>query len=161
VRVHGRVTCDELPLQAGSVGDEEFKADVPVDPDKLYHRTEPRSYNQPHGTATVANRKVFYLAYRGGEITTVKAGCVVKCTGDSTITVDVLKNGTTILSTPIVLDSSNTNFVSVAGVLDSNPDPHEYVEDSVFEVAVTVSAGSGTLGQGLFVHMNGSEHPYD
>lgn len=82
-------------------------------------------------------------------MTAVRAGVSVACIGDSTITVDVRKNGTSILSSTIVLDNSNTAFAEESGSISTS----SYAAGDDLEVVVTVSAGTGTLGQGLHVDL--------
>ena len=89
------------------------------------------------------NRREFVLTL----LAAAKVGAIVACIGDSTITVNLYKNGSTVLSAPVVLDNSNTAFAIEAGAISSA----SYSADDVFEVVVSVSAGTGTLGQGLFV----------
>jgi hypothetical protein len=50
-------------------------------------------------------------------VVSVKAGSIAKATSSTTMAIDVLKNGTTILAAPISLSTSNTNRVSVAGTV--------------------------------------------
>jgi len=69
------------------------------------------------------------------------------CTGNATVTVDVKKNGTTILSSTISLSSSQSNRDEVAGTLSVT----SMVAADILEVVVTVDVGTGALGTGLFV----------
>jgi hypothetical protein len=86
-----------------------------------------------------------------GTINSVKAGSIVAATGDSTVTIDVRKNGTTVLSGTIALDSANTARVVEAGTVDGAQD--DVVADDWIEVVISVSAGTGTLPTGLFVQV--------
>jgi len=47
------------------------------------------------------------------------------------------------------VDSGDAAFAKVAGTVTDD----DYVAGDVFETVVTVSAGSGTLGQGVFVDL--------
>ena len=84
------------------------------------------------------------------EIQSVRAGVVVAAVGDSTVTIDLYKNGASILSAPIVLDNTNTAYTEETGTLSSD----DLVQGDCLEVVVTVSAGTGTLPQGLYVEVD-------
>lgn len=101
-------------------------------------------------TAAAETRWV-YRCYpvNGAKVTSFYAGLLVKCTGDSTVTIDLKKNGTSILTTPLVLTSSGTNEIAVQATLATAPTP-SLVTDDGLTIVVTVSAGTGTLGTGLF-----------
>lgn len=157
--VAGTVKADAVKVLTSTLGDTQFDAAVPLTTDKQFHRIQ-KLYKQRHGTVVVPKRRTLYKSRWGGELFSVFAGTVVKCTGSDTITVDVLYNNVSVLTTPIVLDSANTNFVPEAGVLTSNPDPFEYERGKIFEVVVTTSGG-GSVGQGLFVGIRATENPYD
>ncbi len=136
----------EVTLPASCVGDTEFDATDPLTATQQEHRHTGR-LSQVHGSAATAERRVVHVARGDGTVEAVRAGVVVACVGDSTITVDVKKNGTSILSATIGLDSGDAAYAKVDGTVSTAA----YVAGDVFEVVVTVAAGTGTLGQGLFV----------
>ena len=148
VLVRGNLRAGSMALGANAVGDTEFKAADPLAADKQEHQHVAR-YTQPSGTAAVAATEVAHHAHGAGELVAVYVGSVVKATGDSTATVDVKKNGTTVLSGTVVLDNANSNYVAEAGAVASPT----YAAGDVFTVVVTVSAGTGTLPQGLYVSL--------
>lgn len=133
-------------LPASSIGDSQVNPASPITSAKLLHR-HAVTEAQAHGSASAARRTVVRVAHGDGEVVAVRAGVSVACIGDSTITVDVKKNGTTILSGTIQVDSGDAAFAKVAGTITDA----DYVAGDVFETVVTVAAGTGTLGQGLFV----------
>ena len=98
------------------------------------------------GTAAAATCWI-YTARGAVTIKAVKAGLISVCTGNATVTVDVKKNGTTILSSTISLSSSQSNRDEVAGTLSVT----SMVAADILEVVVTVDVGTGALGTGLFV----------
>lgn len=145
----GTVTFQAAPsVPASSFGDDEFDAGDPLTAEKQIHRYV-RSLAQAHGTDATAERRIVHRAHAAGSVVAVRCGVSVAATGDSTATVDVKKNGTTILSAPVVLDSGNAAFAVEEGTV-SVP---TYVADACLEVVVTVSAGTGTLPQGLSVEV--------
>ena len=78
------------------------------------------------------------------------ADCRVACVGAATITIQVKKNGTNILSASLVIDNANAAFAfeSAAGFTST-----ALVANDVLEVDITAAAGGGTLGQGLFCEL--------
>jgi hypothetical protein len=63
------------------------------------------------------------------------------------VTVDLRKNGTTILTSVITISVAQAAYARVAGAIASAA----YIAGDVFELVVTATAGGGTLPQGLFV----------
>lgn len=143
--VRGLLRAANMVVPPGSVGDTGFNSGDPLTALKQQHQYPVRLV-QVHGTAAVAERRAVHLAYAAGTIVAFTAGVTVACIGDSTITVDLRKNGTTVMSAPIVLDNTNTANASESGAVSVT----SYAAGDVLEVVVTVSAGTGTLGQGLF-----------
>ena len=81
-----------------------------------------------------------------GTVVAFEVGSVTACTGDSTITVDLHKNGASILTGVITLDSANTAYIVEAGTLSSAT----LADGDVLEVVVNATVGTGTLGNGVF-----------
>lgn len=131
-------------LPAASIGDSEVDATRPLDVNKTKHLL--RITDSQSGTAT-AQTKAIHVCGSAATVLRVAAGCVTACSGDATISVDVRCNGTSILTTPIVLDSSVAAYTLVEGTLGTT----SVVADSVLTVVVTVAQGTGTLGTGLFI----------
>lgn len=87
-------------------------------------------------TATLIN---FRAKLTGGSI----------CTSDATVTVDLYKNGSTILSAAISIGASDTtDWKDVTGFTSTST-----VADDYYDAVITVSAGSGALGDGLRVEL--------
>lgn len=63
------------------------------------------------------------------------------------MTVDLKKNGTSVLTSTVTIDHTVAAYTQVAASIATNT----YVAGDVFEVVVTATAGGGTLPQGLFV----------
>lgn len=134
-----------VTLPQSCVGDAQFSSVAPLTADKQQHQY-PQRHTQAHGTAAAAERRVVHVAKSAGQVADFLAGVVVACVGDSTISVDLRKNGTTVLSAAVGLSSANAAFAKVTGTISVA----NYAPGDVFEVVVTVSAGTGALGQGLF-----------
>lgn len=117
---------------------------------KMEHR-EVKHYTQPHGSAASTERKPIHTVKGAtGTIVSFRAGVVVACVGAATISIQLKKNGTNILTAALVLDNTNAAFTfeSAAGFTST-----ALVANDVLEVDVTSAAGGGTLGQGLFCEL--------
>lgn len=143
--VRGTLRCTAAGLPAASVGDSQFSASDPLTAAKQEHQHE-RTLAQVHGSASVSERRVLHVARGAGTITSFRAGLIVANVGAATVTVDLRKNGTTVLSSVITLNSSTATYAKVDGTISSA----SFVAGDVFEVVITSTAGGGTLGQGVF-----------
>lgn len=149
--VRGRVVPQQISLPADCVQTGQVPTGANLSQSKLQHRhTVSRSQN---GTAAAETRSL-YRAVLPGTVLNVIVGSIAAAIGDSTVTVDIKKNGTTILSSPVTLNSSNTARVGVAATLSGTP---ALVAGDWLETVVTVSAGTGTLPTGLFIQVQVSE----
>ncbi len=128
----------------------------PIAASKLEMRRH-ETVTQVHGTAAATERRVI-ATVRGttGTIVAFRAGCVVANVGAATVTVDLKKNGTTVLTSVITLDSANAAYAieDAAGFTST-----ALVANDVLEVVIVATAGGGTLGQGLFIHLTYDETP--
>lgn len=132
-------------VPAGSWGDTQMGTANPVDPTKLKHQYAP-AYGQPHGIAAVTERRVIHVARSAGTVQAAEAGHVVAGVTGATLTVDLKKNGTTVLSAVISLVVDAAAYTRVTGSISSAA----YVAGDVFELVITATAGGGTLPQGVF-----------
>lgn len=146
VHVDGNFSANTMSVPNASVGDDGIDPGNPLNVDKTLHQY-PRLLTQPHGADSVDERRVIHQAYGTGLVAGVQATVVVPATGNSTLTVDVLKNGVSILSGTLTIDNGNDAYeVETIGLSDPN-----YVGEDVFEVVVTNTYGTGTPPQGLAV----------
>ena len=132
-----------------SFGNAQIGTTNPIEVTKLKHQYV-KGWGQAHGTASTDERRVIHVARAAGTVAAVEAGVVVAAAGDSTVTVDVRKNGTTILSAPISLDNGDAAFAEVAGVVSVA----DYVAGDVFEVVIDATVGTGTLPQGVYASVS-------
>ena len=86
------------------------------------------------------------MAKSAGVVDSFRAGSIAAAVGDSTVSVELKKNGTSVLAAAIALDNANTAYVPEAGSVNTPA----YVAGDVFTVQVSISAGTGTLPQGVF-----------
>jgi len=146
VYITGNLGCLTLTPSAGCVVDNSVVAAANLAATKLEHQYE-KDYAQDSNVVSAAEKKVIHYTYGAtGSIIAFKAGSITKCTGDSTITVDLLKGGVSVLAAPIVLDSANVAMVAEAGTISSAA----LVDGDCLEVSVTVGGTAGTRGYGVF-----------
>lgn len=136
----------------GAVGDAEIEAFAGVAQTKLEHQHR-SGLGQPNTTATSETRVVATIYGTSGTLLSFKAGSIAPCSGAATITVDLKKNGASVLSAVITLDSANTARVAESGSFSSTT----LAAGDVLEVVVTATAGGGTLGTGLFAEVRWAE----
>lgn len=151
--VNGAIYASRYVFPTGAVTNAAIVAAAAIDATKSQQQYQP-CFGQ-NGTA-VAERKVIHLV-QGATATIVsfKCGVRVACSGNATITVDLLKNGVSVLSAAEVLDLNDAAFAITTPVVSTTGG----VVTNVYEVNVTVNAGTGTLGQGLFAQMTIREDP--
>jgi hypothetical protein len=141
----GAHTFYQAPIvPASSFGDDDIDASDPLGCTKVDHQYIAQMA-QAHGTAATAERRVVHIARAAGTFVSVQVCPVVAATGDSTATVDVKKNGTTILSGTVTIDNGDVAYSKTSAALSVT----SYVAGDVIEVVQTVSAGTGTLPQGM------------
>ena len=90
-----------------------------------------------------------FVARRTGTINEVVAGSIAKAVGDSTVTIDIKKNGTTILNAVVTLDNANTARVVEVGSINSGA----FVAGDWIEAVITATVGTGTLPYGVFCQL--------
>lgn len=145
--VRGTLRADDFNPPNGTINNGHI-ASGQIDANKLQQQIA-ALYTQDHGTAVASKRSVIHVAHGDGTLIQFSAGTVVANVGAATITVDLRKNGTTVLSGTADLDNTVAAFDSELGTFASTT----YNASDVFEVVVTATAGGGTLGQGLFVKL--------
>lgn len=133
-----------VTLPSETVTNANIRTAAGISADKLEHQFSP--VLSQSGTA-VGETKVVHVV--NGETATVldfSAGMIAHCTGDATVTLDLKKNGVSILTGTVGLSSAQSNYQTVAATIASAG----LVAGDVLSVVVTVNAGTGSLGTGLF-----------
>ena len=146
----GAVTLLNAKLNDGSVSNQHVAASAGIAADKLQQQHRQVFAQKSDATAAAEERIVHVIHGASGTIKTFKAGCVEANMVDATITVDLHKNGSTVLTAPIILDNGDAAYDLVEGTIDDD----SVVVDDVLEVTVTVDAGVGTLGKGVFAYVD-------
>jgi hypothetical protein len=125
-----------------------------VDSDKL-EAQRTLGWAQPNTAATSETRTLHVVYGLTGQVAAFQAGSIAACIGAATVTIDLKKNGVSILSAPITLNSSNTARVAVAGTVTTAA----LAENDWLEVVITATAGGGTLATGVFCQAVLAEDP--
>lgn len=147
----GEVSFRTVNFPAGSLTNAGVASAAAIAAGKLEHQY--RATFGQSGAAANATQVIYECRGATGTIKSFRAGAIVKAVGDSTVSVDLKKNGTTVLSAPISLASTDTNRVSKAGTLSVTT----LVQGDVLEVVVTTAVGTGTLPSGLFAPLTVNE----
>lgn len=149
VLVQGRLVPKYLTMPADAISlDDQFESGKNFAADKFEQRFFP-SWAQPNSASTTETRTLF-VARRAGVINEVVAGSIAIAIGDSTVTVDVLLNGVSILSAAITLDNANVARTPESGVI---PGSGVIAADDWVEVVIVATIGTGTLPTGVFVQL--------
>jgi hypothetical protein len=144
-----------MSISSGAVANVQVASGANIDAAKLNHAHR-CVYAQGSGTSATSATQVFHVVIgTAGTVQAVKAGAVVAAVGTDTCTIDVKKNGTSILSATISLTSSQTARQLVSGTVTTS----SAVAGDVYEVVVTPTHSTGTLAQGIFVAMDFFENP--
>lgn len=141
-----------LSLPTGSVGNTQIAALAGIDASKVIHFIS-KCLSQGSTATASAQSGVIHVAKGAGTIQAFRAGSVVANIGAAACTVDLKKNGSSILSSTIALNSSISAYATVAGTISHTT----YVAGDVFEWVVTATAGGGTLALGLFAQLESFE----
>jgi hypothetical protein len=113
-----------------------------------------KGLGQPNTTITSAQQAIF-IASASGTVRFIKALSIAACSGAATVTIDLYKNGSSILSSVITLNSSSIARTAQTTTIATTT----FAAGDEFEVVVTATAGGGTLGTGLFVEVEFDENP--
>lgn len=146
LHVTGTISGGTTSLSSGAVLNASVAANAGIDADKLEHRFQ-KVVAQESGTTSATEDRVVHVVHgTTGTVVAFEAGSVTACAGAATITVDLHKNGTTILSAPITLNSSSTAYIVQTATISSA----SLADGDVLEVVIVATAGGGTLGNGVF-----------
>lgn len=151
--IHFRsATFTTITLPGSTVGNSQILAGAGIEAEKLEHHHS-ITENQPNSAATTETRVIHSVYGATGDVLAFEAGSIVAATGNATVTLDLKKNGTTILTGVVTLDSGNTAYIVEAGSIDTAP----VVDGDVLEVVIVATIGTGALPTGLFYNLRLNE----
>lgn len=159
--VNGTFGCKTLNAPAGSIANlaVALNAAEPIDAGKLEHRHR-HVYAQESATTVVDETRVAHVvgaaaAVVGSVLVRFEAGMIVAALGDAICEFDLLKNGVSVLTAPIELNSTHAARETV----DATFSDDEATLDDVYEVSINGTIGTGTLGKGAFWVLEVEELP--
>jgi hypothetical protein len=146
--IAGNLSAQSMTIPDLVIGNSQIAAGAAIDPLKLRHQHR-HTYAQPN-TAATSETKVLHVVYGvTGSVVRFEAGSIVKAVGNSTVTVDLKKNGTTVLSAPITLDNTSAN----RGVQSATISVPALADNDVLEVTTVATIGTGTLPTGVYASL--------
>jgi hypothetical protein len=148
--VLGRLLAGSMTLATNSVYDATVVAAANIAASKLEHQYQPVIPISNHATGAAVMRLPAYNV-RGatGTITRFAISASVPAAAAGSATVDLLKNGTSVLSAPIVLDDTVAANVDVVATIST---PGLVVGDRL-DVSVTAIAGTPPKGVGAWLQI--------
>jgi hypothetical protein len=150
--VNGNLAAQTVTLPASAVTNASVVALAGISASKLQHQHR-QVYSQPNTTATAVTQVIHHVVGATGTVQAFSAGSIAIAVGAATVTVDLKKNGSTMLTGVITLDSANTAYVAEAGTLAGT----SVVAGDVLTIVTTATAGGGTIATGLFVSVTINE----
>jgi hypothetical protein len=130
------------------IKDAHVAADAGLQTNKMEHKHR-KSYSQPLSAAASETKTLHVVIGTTGTVKAFKAGSITVCAGNATVTLDLKKNGTSILSAVITLNNANTARIAVAGTISSTT----LAAGDWLEVVITATIGTGTLATGVFCEL--------
>lgn len=127
-------------LPNSSITNAMVSSSAAIDATKMEHQF-PLRYSQPSDVTAFSHTEVVHAVDgTSGTIVNVDAGSVAICGGDASVTVDVLKDGVSILSGAIELDSNNEAYTPETGTINTST----LADSDVLEVKVTALGPDAT-----------------
>lgn len=140
--VTGTLTSGSMNVPASSVGNTEIEAQANIAASKVEHQHNLNVAVFDHATDVAAKRIGIFRAESNCTIDKFAVYVTVAAGATTTVTVDLLKNGTTILSSAIDITNAHTAYQIVEGTVSSP----SLVADDVLEVNVTLSGTNEPKG---------------
>lgn len=137
--VTGTMVAGSMTLPAACVTDTAVQAGTGIDATKLQHQHQITTPLCDHATSPAAKRLVMHKVYGAtGEVVAFSVGVTVAAGAATTITVDLKKNGSSILTSTITVDNTTVAFdaVDAAGFTDT-----ALVVGDVLEAEITAVSG--------------------
>lgn len=143
--INGAFRARSTSLPSNAVSNASVAANAGILASKLQHQHQ-HVYAQEGTNASASARQVAHVVVGAtGTIESLRATLTTACLTPATITVDLKKNGTTVLSATISFTNADAAFTLKAGSLSSTA----LVVGDVLEVVVVATAGGGTIGKGI------------
>lgn len=152
--VNGTLRAKTFVPSDGAISNQHIAAAAAIAASKLVHQHR-ATYSQPNTTATTETRTIHCVRGATGTIKEIAVGSIVANVGAATVTVDLRKNGTTVLTGVVTLNNTHTARQNVTGTLAGAG----VVAGDDLDIVITATAGGGTLATGVFVAVTIDEDP--
>lgn len=146
---NGTLTAKAVTLPASTVTDAGVAGGAGIQASKLQHQYEKVLAQDGGVNAAALTRALHAVKGATATIIEVAAGAITPLTGNDTCTIDVRKNGTTVLTAAIALANTDVAYALKTGALTTT----SAVAGDVFTVVVTATHNTGTLPQGVFARL--------
>lgn len=147
---NGQLSCRTIALPVASVGSQHILGFLAAD---VLGRPRKIVYSQRTTSDFADDERTLFTADAPATVVSFKAGAITVAGASTSVSVDLKKNGTTILSAPIVLDNSQTARQKVAATISSAA----LVADDVLEVHMALTGTNEP--KGVFVELQINENP--
>jgi hypothetical protein len=148
LHVGGTLSCTTFSPPASCITNAAIIGAAGIVATKLEHQFQP-VYRQASGAINADATAAIHVGYGAtGDIIGFRAGNITAATGSDTTTVDLKKNGTTVLSAVITLNTAASTTLQT-GTLSTTT----YVAGDVFTVVIDatgVAPGQGVWAQPIF-----------
>jgi hypothetical protein len=145
--INGTLSSALFNAPSGSIRNIDIEQDAQIEASKLVQPNQPTYRETVATTASTLTIPLHSIVGTTATLNTFVAGMVVPNIGDSTVSVDLLKNGSTVLTAPISLSSADAARAQVTAAITD----FDAVVGDLYEVDIIATIGTGTLGLGLFV----------
>ena len=150
-----RWTGGTFTLEAGTVVNESVASGAAIDADKMQHVYKPgTNFGFVIGGTPTTREEIVFTASQAGTIRGF--GCLLNDTGtSSSITFDLKKNGTTMLSSVVTITNAIADRAVQAGTLAVT----SFAADDVLSIAMAVSSSTGAQGPFAFIELEENSAP--
>lgn len=162
LHVDGLFSCKKIAAPSGAFTDTHIAGNAGIQTSKMDHRyvqVVPLSANRKSTDAVVAGRYVVALvrSANGATLKEIRGGHVTPPTGTGKYSFNLLRNGVSILQTGAAVDVDIAVAArgSVAAIIN---DPSA-VQNDLYELDITINAGTGVVANGGFVVLYWDQKP--
>ena len=140
------------------VGDTQVKTGAKISASKLQTRISKIIADNNSAVATSYRRTIWRVFGATCALQDFRIGIAgTAAVGAATVTVDLFKNGSTILTATVQITNALAQYGTVAASLAAGA--LTLVAGDVLEISITATAGGGTLPNGFFAALVGYEDP--
>ena len=150
-----RWTGGTFTLEAGVVVNESIASSAAIDADKMQHVYKPGTgFGFVIGGTPTTREEIVFVASQAGTIRGF--GALLYDTGTSTsITFDLKKNGSTVLSGVVTITNATADRAVQAGTLSVT----SFAADDVLSISMAVSSSTGAQGPFAFIELEENQAP--